>query len=226
VAPVATVAVVAAAAAPNAPAAPAASWLPVIGGRQESAWPATWTAGEHTAGAVALDGCGGRATIAPVTFVVDAAPPVIRWEVGDRSSLSDRLAPDSEKDRRRLRNRSGGGRAARDAWASQAGVWQLPVPWDHERDEREIAQFPVTIASDHPQAFFAAPATAIATDGKEAKLGGNRILWVAAEDIGAGVERLTFRTRTEGDRVVLEVEARDLVGNVSTKEITLRKSGG
>jgi hypothetical protein len=226
VAPVATVAVVADAAAPNAPAAPAASWLPVIGGRQESAWPATWTAGEHTAGAVALDGCGGRATIAPVTFVVDAAPPVIRWEVGDRSSLSDRLAPDSEKDRRRLRNRSGGGRAARDAWASQAGVWQLPVPWDHERDEREIAQFPVTIASDHPQAFFAAPATAIATDGKEAKLGGNRILWVAAEDIGAGVERLTFRTRTEGDRVVLEVEARDLVGNVSTKEITLRKSGG
>jgi hypothetical protein len=224
VAPAATVAVIPDAAPAGGPATPAA-WLPMIGGRQESAWPATWTPGEHTAGAVAEDGCGGRATIAPVTFVVDAAPPVIRWEVGDHASLSDRLAPDSEHDRRRLRSRRSGGHAAHDAWSSRAGVWQLPVPWDHERDEREIAQFPVTITSDHPQAFFAAPATSIATDGKEARLGENRILWVAAEDAGAGVERLTFRTRTEKDRVVLEVEARDLVGNVSTKEIVLRQGG-
>ena len=89
--------------------------------------------------------------------MVDAAPPVIRWEVGDRSSLSDRLAPDTERDRRRLPDRRSGGHAARDAWPSRAGVWQLPVPWDHDRDEQEIAQLPVTIASDHPQAFFAAP---------------------------------------------------------------------
>ena len=37
------------------------------------------------------------------------------------------------------------------------------------------------------------------------------------------MDRLTFRTRTEGDRVVLEVEAADLVGNVSKKEIVLRQ---
>ena len=37
-----------------------ARWLPVIGGKQESAWPATWSPGEHTAGAVAEDGCGGH----------------------------------------------------------------------------------------------------------------------------------------------------------------------
>jgi hypothetical protein len=223
VAPTATVTVVPddAAAAPTS--AGSATWLPMIGGQQASAWPATWTAGEQTAGAVAEDGCGGRATIAPVTFVVDAAAPVIRWEVGDHSSLKDRLAPDSEHDRRRLSGRRSGGHSARDAWISRAGVWQLPVPWDHDRDEKEIAQFPVTIASDHPQGFFAAPATALTVDGKDAKLGENRILWVAAEDDGAGVESLTFRTRTEKDRVVLEVEARDLVGNVSKKEIVLRQ---
>lgn len=105
-----------------------ARWLPVIGGKQESAWPATWSPGEHTAGAVAVDGCGGQAAIAPVSFIVDAEPPAIRWEVGDRSSLSDRLAPDDERDRRRLGGRRSGGHAARDAWRSLDGIWQLPSP--------------------------------------------------------------------------------------------------
>ncbi|HEY0553163.1 MAG TPA: LysM peptidoglycan-binding domain-containing protein [Thermoanaerobaculia bacterium] len=205
-------------------AAPVAGWQPMIGGRQESAWPATWTAGEHTAGAVAVDGCGGRATIATVTFVVDAAPPAIRWEVGDRATFSDRLAPDSERDRRRLPDRHDG-KSARYAWPSRAGVWQLPVPWDHDRDEPKIAQLPVTVTSDHPQAFFVAPSTTLEADGKETRLGEKRILWVAAEDAGAGVDRLIFHTRTEQDRVVLEVEAWDLVGNVSKKEITLRQGG-
>jgi hypothetical protein len=54
-------------------------------------------------------------------------------------------------------------------------------------------------------------------------LAADRFLWVAADDAGAGVDHLTFRTRTEKDRVVLEVEAADLVGNVSRKEIVLRE---
>jgi hypothetical protein len=48
---------------------------------------------------------------------------------------------------------------------------------------------------------------------------------VAAEDSGAGVQKLIFHTRTESDHVVLEVEAWDLVGNVSRKEIVLRQGG-
>jgi hypothetical protein len=200
-----------------------ALWRPVIGGRTESAWPASWSAGEHTVAAVAEDGCGGRATIAPLSFVVDAAPPTIRWEVGDRSTLADRLAPDSEPDRRRLRGRRSGGHPPLEAWRSRAGVWQLPVPWAAEKGKEQLAQLPVEIASDHPQAFFAASATALTADGKDGTLGENRILWVAAEDAGAGVDRLTVRTRVEGDRVVMEIEARDLVGNVGRKEITLRK---
>ena len=124
-----------------------ARWLPMIGGKQESAWPATWSPGEHTAGAVAVDGCGGRAAIAPVSFIVDAEPPAIRWEVGDRSSLSDRLAPDTEQDRRRLGGRRSGGRAARDAWKSRAGIWQLPLPWVTRQGEGAGGRAP----ADHPQ---------------------------------------------------------------------------
>jgi hypothetical protein len=203
-------------------AAKPAPWRPVIGGRTESAWPASWSPGEHTVAAVAEDGCGGRAMVAPLSFVVDAEPPTIRWEVGDRSTLEDRLAPDSEQDRRRLRGRRSGGKAPLEAWRSRAGVWQVPVPWAVEPGKEKTLQ-PVEIVSDHPQAFFAAPDTSLAADGKQGTLGENRILWVAAEDAGSGVDRLTVHTRNDGDRVVMEVEARDLVGNVSRKEIALRK---
>ena len=197
--------------------------LPVIGGQEAAAWPAAWAAGAHTAGAVVLDGCGHRVPLTPVAFVTDTEPPVIRWQVGDQKALSDRLAPDSEGDRRRLRGRRGrGGRPATDAWQTRAGVWQIPVPWVKEKRGEVYAQFPVEIKSDRPQAFLAAPESTVGADGKNERLD-ERILWVAAEDAGAGVDRLILRDRTEADRVVLEVEAVDMVGNTSRKEIVLRR---
>lgn len=196
--------------------------LPVIGGQEASAWPAAWAAGSHTAGAIVLDGCGHRVPIAPVAFVTDTEPPVIHWQVGDRKSLADRLAPDTEGDRRRLRGRRGrGGRPATDAWQTLAGVWQIPVPWFKEK-RGVYAQFPVEIRSDHPQAFLAAPETTVSAEGKDDRLD-ERILWIAADDAGAGVERLILRDRTEAGRVVLEVEAVDMVGNSTKKEIVLRQ---
>jgi hypothetical protein len=198
----------------------AARWVPVIGGSEAAAWPAAWSAGEHTAGAFVLDGCGHRVAIAPVAFVTDTMPPGIRWQVSDPRSLADRLAPDSERDRRRLSGRRSGGVPARDAWQSYAGVWQLPLPWVKDRGGVRT-QFPVEIQSDRPQAFLAAPDTRAVADGKDDLLD-DRILWIAAEDAGAGVDRLVLKSRTEGDRVVLEVEAVDMVGNRSTKEIVLR----
>ena len=199
----------------------AARWLPVVGGQEAAALPASWAAGEHTAGAVVLDGCGYRVPLAPVAFVTDTAPPAIRWQVGDQRSLSDRLAPDTEKERRRLRGRRGSGQPATDAWQTLAGVWQLPVPWVKER-RGVYAQFPVEIKSDHPQAFLTAPDTTVSADGKDGQLD-QHVLWVAADDAGAGVDRLVLRSRIEGDRVVLEVEAVDMVGNSSRKEIVLRR---
>ncbi|HSG39694.1 MAG TPA: LysM peptidoglycan-binding domain-containing protein [Thermoanaerobaculia bacterium] len=197
-----------------------ARWVPVIGGREETAWPTAWSAGEQVAEAIALDGCGNRGPLEPVAFVVDTEPPVLHWQTGNRDKHEGRLAPDSESDRRRLKGRRSGGKAARDAWASDAGVWQLPLPWVKLKPGVRPAEFPVTITSDQPQAFLAAPGSELAVDGKVVTLG-EGILRVAAEDAGAGVDRLVLKTRTEGDRMVLEVEAFDLVGNVSRKEITV-----
>ena len=201
----------------------ATGWVPVVGGKEQAAWPSPWTAGEQTVAAVTPDGgCGERSALAPVSFVVDADGPRIRWEVGNRQELEDRLAPDSERERLRLRGRRSGGRPASDAWLSDAGVYRLPLPWVPKNEH--VAQFPIEIVSDRPQAFFAAPDTISMVDGKESRID-ERVLWIAADDAGAGVDRVIFRTRPEGDRVILEVEARDLVGNVSKKEISLRGGG-
>jgi hypothetical protein len=204
----------------DAPARWVPRFIPIIGGQEAAAWPDVWSAGEHTAGAFVLDDCGHRVPLAPVAFVTDTAAPTIRWELGDPKSLADRLAPDSERDRRRLRGRRSGGVPARDAWQSYAGVWQLPLPWVKEK-EGVRTQFPVEIRSDRPQAFLAAPDTRVSADGKDGVLD-DHVLWIAADDAGAGVDRLVLKSRTEKDRVVLEVEAVDMVGNRSTKEIVLR----
>lgn len=200
----------------------AARWLPVVGGREAQAWPSTWTAGEQVVEAIVLDGCGNRAPLAPVAFLVDTEPPVVSWQTGDRETHEGHLARDSESDRRRLKGRRSGGKAARDAWASEAGVWQLPLPWVKPKKGVPTPDFPVSIASDQPQAFLTAPDSELAVDGKVVPLG-DGILRVSAEDSGAGVDRMTLKTRNEGDRVVLEVEASDLVGNVSRKEITVER---
>ena len=79
------------------------------------------------------------------------------------------------------------------------------------RADSSTSKLPVTIASDHPQAFLSTPDSEIAADGKIVSQR-DGVLWIMAEDAGAGVDRLVLKTRTEGGRVVLEVEAVDLVG--------------
>jgi hypothetical protein len=197
-----------------------AQWKPVVEGREEAVWPATWSVGGHAVGAVLLDGCGNSGAIAPVPFVVDAKPPAIHWQVGDRQTFSDRLAPDSEPQRRHRRGTRGEGRPAEGSWESNAGIWQVPVPWLPGRGNRAASQ--VVIASTLPQAFLDAPATVAAVDGSSDSLG-DHLLWIAADDDGAGIDRMTLRLRAEGDHSVLEVEAVDLVGNSSRKEIVLRQ---
>jgi hypothetical protein len=210
----------------------AATWTPTIDGREESGWPASWTAGEHSAGATAVDSCGRRATLAPVAFVVDVEPPALRWETGDAKTFIDtnRLAPDTERDRRRIRHARKDAPPADDSWISQAGVWQVPLSWVKNPDQTFLArdQYPVLIANTEPQAFLAAPGTVVSVDGSDTGLG-QRLLWIAAEDPGAGVERLTLTLSPNGQSraatEVLKVEVTDLVGNTSRKEIVLRPGG-
>lgn len=201
-----------------------AQWKPLVAGREAPAWPSAWSPGEHSLGAALLDGCGNRGEIPPLAFVVDAEPPGIRWQVGDRRSFGDRLAPDRERRRRRLGGRTNSGDPAEDSWQSEAGVWQIPLPWveSGDRPSAPRAGYPVVIASDHPQAFLAAPDTAISMDGGSEPLD-DRILWITADDAGAGVQQMTLRLRSEGGGTVLEVEAADMVGNASRREIVLRR---
>jgi hypothetical protein len=199
-------------------------WTPVMDGQEASAWPTTWTAGEHTVAAAAVDTCGRRTTLAPVAFTMDTAPPTIGWETGDRQSFRTRLAPDTEHERRRIRWARTEGRPPKDTWISVAGVLQTPLPWVDFPSKTFLARavYPVQVKSDHPQAFLAAPGTVAAVDGTEAALG-ERLLWITAEDAGAGVESMTLRLQNEQNRAVLVVEAVDQVGNSSRKEIVLRR---
>ncbi len=210
-----------------------ASWTPVVGGQEVSAFPDSWTAGEQTAGAVAFDACGRRAPLTPVAFVVDVEPPAIRWEVGDRRTFWDRdlLAPDSEPNRRRIRYARTEGKPAADSWLSVAGVWQVPLPWVKHPNPSFLSRsrYPVVIINNHPQAFLAAPRTVASMDGSDANLG-ERLLWITAEDAGAGVERMTLRLLKDAEHSVqglevVEVKATDHVGNESRKEIVLRVAG-
>jgi len=209
-----------------------ATWTPVVEGREATDWPGPWTAGGHSAGAIVVDSCGRRASLAPVSFVVDTEPPALRWELGDRKMFMDsnRLSPDPEKKRRSVRFARSHGRPAGDSWLSEAGVWQIPLPWVQNPDKTFLAraQYPVRIASEHPQAFLAAPGTTAALEGSDSTLG-ERLLWISAEDAGAGVETLTFRLKNDKDRAaqgmdVLEVVAIDNVGNTSRKEIVLKRA--
>jgi hypothetical protein len=104
-----------------------------------------------------------------------------------------------------------------------AGVWQIPLPWVKNADPTFLsrARYAVRIASNHPQAFLAAPGTVASLNGADAGLG-ERLLWIAADDAGAGVQTLTVSLHNEQDRAVLQVEATDGVGNASRKEIVLR----
>lgn len=208
-----------------------ASWTPMIDGRQANGWPQSWSIGEHSAGAALADSCGRSASLPPVTFVVDAEPPAIRWEVGDRQRFLDRnrLAPDSESDRRHLRGRRGKGQPADDSWISSAGVLQIPLPWVKNSDQTFLqrAAYPVPISNEHPQAFLDAPETVASLDGSDATLG-ERLLWIGADDAAAGVENMTLRLKNENNRAsmstdILVVEATDHVGNTTRKEIVLRK---
>ncbi len=199
-------------------------WKPVMDGREESAWPDSWTAGEHTVGAAAVDSCGRRGTAAPVAFTMDTAPPAIRWEAGDRRTFEGRLARDSEHERRRIRWARTEGKPAKDTWISVAGVLQTPLPWVQNPNKSFLARavYPIEIKSDRPQAFLAAPGTVAVVDGANSTLG-ERLLWITAEDAGAGVESMTLRLQNEQNRAVLTVEAVDQVGNKSHKEIVLQR---
>lgn len=197
-------------------------WRPAVDGQEAAAWPTAWTGGERTVSAVATDDCGQAVRLAPVTFIVDDAPPVLRWEAGDAARFEESLTPEEAvvlSRRRSRREREESRRPMPLAWSS-GGVRWFPLAIRGEDGEQVLAE--VRIASDTPRVFFRTQGLGLVADGTPVPLGEGRLLSVSAEDAGSRVEHMILRTRSTPAGLVLEVEAVDLVGNTSKREWLLR----
>lgn len=182
-----------------------ARWRPVVDGREGTAWPSSWTPGEHTAGAIVEDRCGATGTVPPLSFILDDAPPSLQSEVGSVKSFEDRMPEPRRESRLRRRERGTGRREAR----------KEDLLWSSGWDRWEALAGEVEIEGDRVQIFFRAP------EGQGFE--GQEMLWIVTEDAGARLDRIRFRTRRSQDGEVLEVEAVDLVGNTVRKEWPLRR---
>lgn len=199
-------------------------WLPLVDGREvdPSVWSAPWTAGAHTAGAIAIDRCGNRSPVTPVSFVVDTEPPVLRW---DRRSLADYEKQRKEQQRGSwLRFGGGGGLSGLSlAWSTEQ-QW-LPLHWGEKGTSGQGPVYDeIVLASDEPHVFLHAAGLSLAPSENEATLAQDQVLHIAAEDGGSGVDHLTLRTlKADDGGTVLEAEAVDAVGNKRTERWRLRR---
>ena len=178
---------------------------PVLDGREVADWPESWSPGEHSVGAVIVDGCDQGRTLAPIAFVVDAAPPALEVKAGTLEAVTERMVEPRRESRRVKRARKSGKPAAFDLlWSSG---------WE-DRWER-LGEQPVEIRSDRPQLFFRAP-QGMSFEGEDRS--GGAALFVTAGDSESSLDLVRFRTRSTPEGTMLEVEAADLVGNVARRE--------
>jgi hypothetical protein len=189
-------------------------WRPVIDGQEAEveAWTGPWPGGPHTAGATALDLCGNRGPIAPVSFTVDAEPPALAWK-------AEGPPPEQLRSRRGRRLRRG------EPGDAPGLVWAPSEPWGRLRwfGDTTVPQT-VEIASDIPTAFLYLDGVRLVVDGKPLPVSADGLVRLDATDGGSRVEKLTLRTRTSGDGPVLEVEAVDGVGNVGRQELRIERT--
>jgi hypothetical protein len=195
-------------------------WRPVIDGLEAEVetWTGPWPGGPHTAGATALDLCGNRGPIAPVSFIVDAEPPALSWK-------PEGPPPEQLRSRRGLRLRRG-------RPGDEPGlVWTPSDPWGRLRWDERWSSSPsgtvhqtVEVESDLPTVFIHLEGVRLLSDGKPLPASGDGLIRLDAADGGSRVERLTVRTRTTGDGPVLEVEAVDGVGNVGRQELRIERA--
>ncbi len=201
-------------------------WQPRVDDKDSSleAWTGVWPAGAHTAGAVALDLCGNRGPIAPVSFIVDSVPPVLAWTPA---------GPPQEQFRSRR-----GRRLRRGDPGDQVGfLWVPSDPYGRLRWDERWRTAPagtvhqsVEIASDLPTFFIKMETARLLLDGKplpadkgEKQEENKGIVRLDATDAGARVTKLILRTESTEAGPVLTIEAIDGVGNVATQELKIER---
>lgn len=195
-------------------------WRPVIDGKDADVetWTGPWPGGPHTAGATALDLCGNRGPIEPVSFIVDAEPPTLSWK-------AEGPPPEQLRTRRGLRLRRG-------RPGDEPGLLWVPSdPWGRLRWDERWSASPsgtvhqtVEVASDLPTVFLRLEGVRLISDGKPLTVSDDGLVRLDATDGGSRVEKLTVRTRTTGDGPVLEIEAVDGVGNAGRQELKIERS--
>jgi hypothetical protein len=195
-------------------------WRPVIDGREADveAWTGPWPGGPHTAGATALDLCGNRGPIEPVSFIVDAEPPALAWK-------PEGPPPEQLRSRRGFRLRRGRpGDQPGLLWAPSDPTARLR--WDDRwpGSPAGTVHQTVEVASDLPTVFVRLEGVRLLADGKPIPTADGGVLRLDATDGGSRVERLTLRTRTTAGGPVLEVEAVDGVGNIGRQEWRIERS--
>jgi hypothetical protein len=195
-------------------------WRPMIDGKEAAveAWTGPWPDGPHTAGAVALDLCGNRGPIEPVSFTVDAEAPALSWK-------AEGPPPEQLRSRRGHRLRRG------EPGDTPGLVWAPSEPWGRLRWDGRWTSSPagtihqtVEIASDLPTVFLHLDGVRLIADGKPLPTSNEGLVRLDATDGGSRVEKLRVRTRTTADGPVLEVEAVDGVGNVARQELRIERA--
>lgn len=208
---------------PEDEASAVADWTLRADGRdvEVSSLSGPWADGEHQASASILDRCGNRGEVAPVSFLVDAQPPRVLWEVKDEDELiresRSLYSLGERRTRKRVEERGlswiPGQAEARLRWH---GGWDFaPTGTVHET---------VEISSDLPQIHLVVDGVSLRGEGGALPLGAGRLLRVAAEDGGSRIMKLVLRTRTTEAGPVLEAEAEDGVGNISRLEWLMVKA--
>jgi hypothetical protein len=183
---------------------------PVVDGQEAEAG-GPWKVGAHTAALTMVEANGRSTRTEPVPFVVDAEPPVLRWRTGMLPEFTPRAKEIEQTGRDRGVHRA----RRRIPPASSALIWTSGINWEPFPTDGQG----LSIASQRPQVYFRSPGTRFGVEGASIKLEGQQVLWVVAEDAPAGVESLRLRWKPAPDGTsLLEVEARDNVGNVKRAE--------
>ncbi len=182
----------------------------------EAAWSAP-SPGARTADVVITDACGQSTSVGPFAFTLDALAPTLRIQSVDSKIYDNRGEPD--EDRRRAPRAWKPERGGALVWSADGRRW-LPMSWGDRATPSDGIWSESTASANHPQAFFAGQGwQLVGDDGAAAN--DDQLLWITGEDLGSGIAKLIYRTKVapaDSNAVaLLEVEARDLVGNSSVR---------
>ena len=168
-----------------------ARWLPVVQGRETEGPLAQLPAGPQEIGAVAVDRCGNRSNLTPISLTVDATPPELRWDITAYNPFAGFRTPRGTKGRSGPIALSGGVR------------WTTDLPLE-----------PLRAEADLPRLYVHAPGARFSAGGRQTVLEAGQMLRIFAEDTESRIAWATVQTRQDGQRITLVLEAADLVGNV------------